>query len=119
MRKLLQKSVVALVGGAALLAGTIAANATETYTCSGQNEGLHFVIYEDGDTPTGGHLYINNIQVAVLNAWRLTNNLVSIRASVVGNTADTQFILNKSRQQVFIVLRDTESVVCDAIVREP
>ena len=61
-------------------------------------------------------MYINNIQVAVLEPRRI--NPISIRATVRGNTVDTEFVLNKSRRKIYIELRGTSREVCDARVRE-
>ncbi len=90
--------------------------ADEVYSCTGKNSALHFVIYTNiNNTPRGGHMYINNLQIAVLKTSRMNN--ISIHAKVKGNTANTRFILNKSRQAVYIHLNGTESKVCNAQVR--
>lgn len=109
-------AAVAAFMSVAAMAGS--AQADEVFQCTGDNSSLHFVIYEDGNTPRGGHMYINNIQVAVLDVYRFQGNDWSARASIVGNTAGTEFILNRSRAEVYVTLGGTESQVCAARVIE-
>ena len=112
----LTNSVVYAAAVAGVMALSGHALADETYTCLGTNTGLHFVVYEDGNTPRGGHMYINNIQVAVLDTRRI--NDISIRATVRSNTVNTEFVFNRSREKIYIELRDTSREVCDARVRD-
>ena len=114
-KTVLGAAVAAFVSATAM---TGAAHADEVFQCTGSNTGLHFVIYENGNTPTGGHMYVNNIQVAVLNVYRYQGNDWSARASVAGNTAGTEFILNRDRREVYITLNGTDSLVCSARVIE-
>ncbi len=104
-----------LVALSGFLAAT-PAQADEVYSCQGQNSAMHFIIYENGDTPRGGHMYLNNLQTAVLDAWRVNQH--SIRARVAGNTADTQIVLNKARRQIYIEIGNTSRELCDARVLE-
>jgi hypothetical protein len=116
MKNLKFAAAAAAFLSAAAMAG--AAQADEVFQCTGSHAGLSFVMYENGNTPTGGHMYINNLQVAVLNVYRYQGNDFSARASVVGNTVGTEFILNRSRKEVYIVLNGTDSLVCAANVIE-
>lgn len=88
--------------------------AHETYTCKGAITGLHFAIYTNGNTPRGGHMYIKSIQTATLSVYRM--NKYTIRAKVKGNTAKTEFILNKSRKAIYITLNGRTTKVCNAKV---
>lgn len=108
-----------IITGLLLATGLFAANmgwADEVYSCT-NGSGLHFVVYENGNTPTGGHMYMRNIQAGVLNTYRMNRN--TIRAKIAGNTAPAELILNKSRNAVFITLNGTTNKVCDARVTEP
>ena len=102
--------VVASFATLALTATSSATYADEVYYCTDRNKDLHFVIYEDGDTPRGGHMYISGIQTAVLLPRRV--NDITIRATVAGNTAKTELVFNRSRKQVFIDIGKTSKVVC-------
>ncbi len=87
------------------------AQADEVFSCTGHNSALHFVIYENGDTPRGGHMYLNGLQTAVLNPYRM--NSITIRARIAGNTAGTELILNKSRKAAYVTLNGTTNKLCD------
>lgn len=100
------------------LFGAGAANAHQVFSCNDQNTGLHFVVYINADnSPRGGHMYINSIQTAVLNTYRV--NDISIRGTVAGNTANTEFVFNTSREKVYIELSGTSREVCSARVTFP
>ena len=107
------KTLTALSISLAFFMAPVAALADGVFSCTGQNSSLHFVFYGDGNQ--GGHMYINGLQVAVLDTYRV--NDISVRATVVGNTAPTEFVLNSDRQKVYVELTGTSEVVCDASVR--
>ena len=88
--------------------------ADEVFICQDKNKDLHFVLYEDANGTRNGHMYIKNIQVASLNTYRV--NDITIRASVKGNSPDVEFIFNRSREQVFITIRDSVEEICNAKV---
>ena len=92
-----------------------AASADQVFFCNDNNTSLHFVLYEDGSGTRGGHMYIGGIQTAVLDTYRV--NDISVRGTVAGNTAPTEFVFNSDRQQVFIEINDASEVVCNATVR--
>ncbi len=111
----MKKFIAILTAVFALLAPNFAL-ADETYSCIDVNKDLHFVLYENNLGMRGGHLYMKNIQVAVLEAERI--NDISIHAKVKGNTADTKFIFNSSRETIYISLGDTVEELCKARVRK-
>lgn len=91
-----------------------AASATQVFRCTDVNTSLHFVLYEDASGTRGGHMYINNIQAAVLDTYRVNN--ISVRGTVAGNTAPTEFVFNSSRQAIYIEIGGTSELVCSAAV---
>lgn len=97
-----------------LALGCNAANADQVFSCIDTNNTLHFVLYEDASGTRGGHMYLNNLQTAVLNTYRV--NDISVRGTVAGNTAQTEFVFNSSRQKIYIELNGSSEVVCNARV---
>ena len=91
-----------------------AAIADQVFVCTNTNNTLHFVLYEDSSGTRGGHMYMNGLQTAVLDTYRV--NDISVRGTVQGNSAQTEFVFNSSRQQVFIELTGSSELVCDARV---
>ncbi len=103
-----------LATATALIALTaLPASAAGVFSCTDRNQSLHFVFYGDGNQ--GGHMYMNNLQVAVLDTYRV--NSISVRATVAGNTASTEFVFNSDRQMVYVELGDTSTELCAASVR--
>ncbi len=90
------------------------ANADQVFRCTDTNNSLHFVLYEDASGPRGGHMYLNNIQTAVLHTRRI--NDISVRATVAGNTAPTELVFNSSRKKIYVELTGTSNIVCNARV---
>jgi hypothetical protein len=91
-----------------------AALADEIFICTDQNTSLQFNVYEDAAGIHGGNMYIEGIQVANLGAYRM--NQYTMRATVEGNAAGTEFILNADRQAVYVTIGDTVRKVCSAAV---
>lgn len=104
---------IVLAAAVASVFAPLSASATGVFHCTGKMQGLHFVYYGNGNS--GGHMYLNNIQVAVLKPYRV--NDISVRASVGGNTAPTEFVLNSSRKKIYVELNGTSSELCKAQVR--
>ena len=95
------------VAAAALLAAALAYGAgapvmkTHQFRCTDKNTSLYFVVYENNGALSGGHMYVENMQVAVLNPENAGTNV--IKASVVGNTANNiAFKLHKSPGSVMV-----------------
>ncbi len=92
------------------------AMADMAFQCSDRNTSLLFTLYEDNSGMRGGHMYINNIQVARLDTYRV--NDISVRGNVVGNGAEVEFVFNSSRQAVYIEIGNTSELVCNAQVTD-
>src|ERR1044072_5545620 len=68
---------------------------THQSRCTDKNPSLYFVVYERGGSLTGGHMYVENMQVGVLAPENAGTGV--IKAPVVGNTAtNIAFQLHKS-----------------------
>ena len=96
-RVALATSVVAAALALAALAYGAAAPAMKThqFRCTDKNTSLYFVVYENNGSLSGGHMYVENMQVGVLNVENAGTNV--IKASVAGNTAaNIAFQLHKS-----------------------
>ncbi|NOZ33616.1 MAG: hypothetical protein GXP01_11285 [Alphaproteobacteria bacterium] len=109
------KKLLLITVSVGIIATATAAKADQVFSCIDENTSVHFVLYEDGSGTRGGNMYINNIQVAVLDTYRV--NDISVRGTIVGNTADTEFVFNSSREKVYVELSGTSEVVCSASVR--
>src|ERR1044072_6536261 len=79
------------VAAAALLLAALASGAAapamthDQFRCTDRNTCLYFVVYENNGSLSGGHMYVENMQVGVLNPENAGTNV--IKASVAGNTA--------------------------------
>lgn len=98
----------------ALITTPQAAHADEVYTCTDRNTDLHFVIYEQNNTPSGGHMYVAGMQVAGLEVTRQANYLLT--ANISGNSAPTMLKFNSSRQEIYISINGSEKSVCQVRV---
>src|SRR5215204_487905 len=94
-------ALIVSVGVAALLLAVLAYGAaapqmkTHQFRCTDKNTSLYFVVYERGGNLSGGHMYVENMQVGVLAPENAGTGV--IKASVVGNTAaNIAFQLHKS-----------------------
>ena len=99
--------LVASVAASALLLAALAYGAaapqtkTHQFRCTDRNTSLYFLVYERGGNLSGGHLYVENMQVGVLNPENAGTNV--IKASVAGNTAtNIAFQLHKSPGSVMV-----------------
>ena len=100
-------ALIASVAVAALLLAALAYGAaapqmkTHQFRCTDKNTSLYFVVYERGGNLSGGHMYVENMQVGVLAPENAGTNV--IKASVVGNTAtNIAFQLHKSPGSVMV-----------------
>lgn len=74
---------------------------THQFRCTDKNTSLYFVVYENNGSLTGGHMYVENMQVGVLQPENAGTNV--IKASVAGNTAtNIAFQLHKSPGSVMV-----------------
>jgi len=74
---------------------------THQFRCTDRNESLYFVVYENNGSLTGGHMYAENMQVAVLEPENAGTNV--IKATVKGNTAtNIAFQLHKTPGSVMV-----------------
>jgi len=99
--------LTASVAVAALLLAALAYGAaapqtkTHQFRCTDRNTSLYFVVYERGGNLSGGHMYVENMQVGVLAPENAGTNV--IKAPVVGNTAaNIAFQLHKSPGSVMV-----------------
>jgi hypothetical protein len=102
-RATLATSVAAATLLLAALAYGAAAPQTKThqFRCTDKNTSLYFVVYEKGGSLAGGHMYVENMQVGVLEPENAGTNV--IKASVAGNTAaNIAFQLHKSPGNVLV-----------------
>ena len=100
-------ALVTSVAAAALLLAALAYGAaapqtkTHQFRCTDKNTSLYFVVYENNGNLSGGHMYVENMQVGVLSPENAGTNV--IKASVVGNTANNiAFQLHKSPGSVMV-----------------
>ena len=100
-------ALIASVAVAALLLAALAYGAaapqmkTHQFRCTDKNTSLYFVVYERGGSLSGGHMYVENMQVGVLAPENAGTNV--IKASVAGNTAtNIAFQLHKSPGGVMV-----------------
>ena len=100
-------TLVTSVAAATLLLAALAYGAaapqtkTHQFRCTDKNTSLYFLVYERGGNLSGGHLYVENMQVGVLAPENAGTNV--IKASVVGNTAtNIAFQLHKSPGSVMV-----------------
>ena len=100
-------ALIASVAVAALLLAALAYGAaapqmkTHQFRCTDKNTSLYFVVYERGGNLSGGHMYVENMQVGVLAPENAGTNV--IKASVAGNTAtNIAFQLHKSPGSVMV-----------------
>lgn len=100
----------------ATAAMTLPAQADQVFMCEGSNAALHFVVYENNGQPTGGHMYVSGLQTAVLDVKKI--NQWTVHARVSGNTADTYFTLNNSRNEIYVNLGNTQKALCNARVMQ-
>ena len=71
------------------------------WRCTDKNTSLYFLVYENNGNLTGGQMYVENMQAAVLTVENAGNNV--IKASVNGNTAaNIAFQLHKKPGSVMI-----------------
>jgi hypothetical protein len=114
---------------ALLLTAALAANGAgstarqrkaHVFRCTDRNTSLHFVVYQQGGDLSGGHLYVENMQVAVLTPENAGTNV--IKAPVVGNTAtNIAYQLHKSPARVMVANYGPEPnrvEVCKASYKE-
>ena len=89
-------AAAALLLLAALAYGAAApAMKTHQFRCTDKNTSLYFVVYENNGSLAGGHMYVENMQVGVLNPENAGTGV--IKAPVAGNTAtNIAFQLHKS-----------------------
>jgi len=74
---------------------------THQFRCTDRNQSLYFVVYENNGNLTGGHMYVENMQVGVLEPENAGTNV--IKAKVAGNTAtNIAFQLHKSPGSVMV-----------------
>jgi hypothetical protein len=99
--------LVASVAAAALLLAALAYGAaapvmkSHQFRCTDKNTSLYFVVYENNGNLSGGHMYVENMQVGVLAPENAGTNV--IKAPVVGNTANNiAFQLHKSPGSVMV-----------------
>lgn len=90
---------------ACLSLAALPASADGAFSCTDRNRLLHYVFHGDGNQ--GRHIYLNNLQVAVLDTYRV--NAISVRAKVAGNTAPTEFVFNSDRRMVHVELGGTST----------
>ena len=100
-------TLIASTAAAALLLAALAygaaapATKTHQFRCTDKNTSLYFLVYESDGKLNGGHLYVENMQVGVLNPENAGTNV--IKASVAGNTAtNIAFQLHKSPGSVMV-----------------
>ena len=100
-------TLVASAAAAALLLAALAYGAaapqtkTHQFRCTDKNTSLYFVVYETGGNLSGGHMYVENMQVGVLAPENAGTGV--IKAPVVGNTAtNIAFQLHKSPGSVMV-----------------
>ena len=98
---------IASVAVAALLLAALAYGAaappvkTHQFRCTDKNTSLYFVVYENNGNLSGGHMYVENMQVGVLSPENAGTNV--IKAAVAGNTAtNIAFQLHKSPGSVMV-----------------
>ena len=99
--------LLASVAAAALTLAALAYGAaspamkTHQFRCTDRNTSLYFLVYENNGSLSGGHMYVENMQVGVLSTENAGTNV--IKASVVGNTAtNIAFQLHKSPGSVMV-----------------
>src|SRR5919205_505894 len=99
---LIASAVAAALTVAALAYGAASpAMKTHQFRCTDKNTSLYFVVYENNGSLSGGHMYVENMQVGVLSPENAGTNV--IKASVVGNTANNiAFQLHKSPGSVMV-----------------
>ena len=74
---------------------------THQFRCTDRNQSLYFVVYENNGSLSGGHMYVENMQVGVLEPEQAGTNV--IKAKVTGNTAtNIAFQLHKSPGSVMV-----------------
>jgi hypothetical protein len=100
-------ALIVSVGAAALLLAALAYGAavpqmkSHQFRCTDQNTSLYFVVYERGGNLSGGHMYVENMQVGVLTPENAGTGV--IKAAVAGNTAtNIAFQLHKSPGSVMV-----------------
>ena len=105
-------ALIASAAAAALLLAALAYGAaapqtkTHQFRCTDKNTSLYFLVYERGGNLSGGHLYVENMQVGVLTAeWAGTG---VINAKLAGNTANNiSFHLHRAVKKVLVVNSST------------
>ena len=115
---------VLLVAAAALGAAAPGAAAQQmrshTFRCADRNKSIHFVVYETNGNFKAGHMYLEDMQVAVLAPEKAAANV--IKAAVVGNTAThIAYQLHKSPARVMVANYGPEPnrvEVCKASYKE-
>ena len=100
-------ALIASVAAAALLLAALAYGAaapqtkTHQFRCTDKNTSLYFVVYESNGNLSGGHMYVENMQVGVLAPENAGTGV--IKAPVAGNTAtNIAFQLHKSPGSVMV-----------------
>ncbi len=99
-------SLVILVAALAITATGIGGAAppamkTHQFRCTDRNQSMYFIVYENNGTLSGGHMYVENMQVAVLEPENAGTNV--IKAKVAGNTAtNIAFQLHKNPGMVMV-----------------
>lgn len=99
MKKTIWLSVVLLVAltttASAIGGAKPPATKTHQFRCTDRNQSMYFLVYETNGSLTGGHMYVENMQVGVLTVENAGTGV--IKAQVKGNTAtNIAFQLHKS-----------------------
>ena len=111
--RLLLVSILALAGVTAVAYDASAQTHLHQYRCTDRNQSLYFLIYEKDGKLNGGHMYVENKQVAVLTAEQAGSDV--IKAGVSGNTANVAFQLRKSGSVMVANYQTSDRVeVCKA-----
>ena len=91
--------------------GSYGESLTHQYQCTSNNESLYFIMYERDGHISGGHMYIENIQVAglTLDSIRSEGNLI---VRVDGNKANVQINLSPDRILIIHTPSQTATQIC-------
>jgi hypothetical protein len=93
--------LLALIFSATAIGGAPPAMKTHQFRCTDRNQSMYFVVYENNGNLTGGHMYVENMQVGVLEPENAGTNV--IKAKVAGNTAtNIAFQLHKNPGMVMV-----------------
>ncbi len=93
--------LMALVFSATAIGGGKPPTKTHQFRCTDRNQSMYFIVYENNGQITNGHMYVENMQVGVLDVENAGTNV--IKAKVVGNTAtNIAFQLHKNPGSVMV-----------------